>query len=160
MKKFNRTRLVWNSVLIMFQFILTYDCSFVFDGKYDLKVPLDDDIDMKIEAFNFQGGQYKKIGEKRFDKFCASVYDDMTEKQFAKFYAASTLKVPFGTCPFPAGESEITNLMVDDDGILPPYIPGGEKWRADVRFLKKTKILGGFNVYALIRNEQSLLKGG
>ena len=115
---------------------------------------------MKVEGFNFQGGQYKKLGEKMFDKFCKSVYDDYIKKTYEDFEAASSLKVPFGTCPLPAGINEVTNLMIEENGLLPPYVPGGEKWRVDVRFLREEVVLGGYNVYALIRNEQSLLKGG
>ena len=128
-------------------------------GKYNLKVPLDDENDVKVEAYNFQGGQYKKMGDKKLDNFCKSLYQEAVEKPFSQFYEASSFKIPFNTCPFPAGENEVNNLIVDDNGMLPPYIPGGEKWRLDVRYLKQDKVLGGFNVYAMIRNEQSLLKG-
>lgn len=123
-------------------------------------MPLDDDIDMTIEAFNFQGGQYKKMLDKRFDKFCKSLYVEVIKGPYAKFYDSSTIKLPFGTCPYPEGKNEITNLIFDDEGMLPPYIPGGEKWRVDLRFVNKEEVFGGYNVYAMIRNEQSLLKGG
>ena len=125
-----------------------------------MKVPLGDEIDMKIEAFNFQGGQYKKMGDKKLDKFCLSLYQDSFEKPYKQYYDAITVKVPFGTCPYPAGINEINNMMIEEDGFLPKYVPGGEKWRIDVRFLKKGEVLGGYNVYALLRSEESLLKGG
>ena len=128
-------------------------------GKYNLKVPLDDEIDMTIKAFNFQSGQYKKIFEKQLNQFCTTVYIDAFKEPHLSFYDASSFKVPFDTCPFPAGKNEVTNLMVDENGMFPPYIPGGEKWRVDVRFLREEIVLGGYNVYALLRNEQSLLKG-
>ena len=129
-------------------------------GKFTLKIPLDDDIDMLVEAFNFQGGQYKKLGDKTFAKFCASLYNDFFGNIYAKMYEASKVKIPFGTCPYPAGENEFTNLMFTDNGMLPPYIPGGEKWRLDFRFLKNGEVLGGYNAYIIIRSERSLLLGG
>ena len=128
-------------------------------GKYDLKLSLDDEIDIFVEALNFQGGQYKKMFDKRLDKFCTTLYVDTFKNSYNRFNDASLVKIPFGTCPYPSGKNEINNLMFDDDGLLPPYIPGSEKWKAEIRFLKNEEILGGFNIYAIIRSEQSLMKG-
>ena len=148
-------------LLIIFQIPNTNSVhSFVVSGKYNLKMSLDDEIDIKVEAFNFQGGQYKKMVEKQLNQFCTTLYIDAFKEAHSVFYEASSLQVPFYTCPFPAGENEITNLMIDEKGMLPPYIPGGEKWRIDVRFLKNAEVLGGYNVYGLIRSDESLLKGG
>lgn len=129
------------------------------NGKYNLKVPLDDGIDITVEAFNFQGGQYKKMADKLLNKFCESAYEERTKDGYSQFFEASTVKIPFGTCPYPAGKNELNNFMIDENGVLPAYVPGGEKWKVDVRFLKGGKILGGYNAYVLVRSEQSLLKG-
>lgn len=120
---------------------------------------LDNGIDIFVEAHNFQGGQYKKMGEKKLDKFCDTLYTDTFKEPFNDFYVASTAKIPFGTCPFPAGDNELTNLMFSDNGFLPPYIPGGEKWKIDIGFRQKGVVLGGVNIYAILRNERTLLKG-
>lgn len=53
--------------------------------------------------------------------------------------------------------NEVHNFNVEDNGTLPPYIPGGEKWRADVRFIQDGVELGGYNLYAIIRSEKKLL---
>lgn len=125
-----------------------------------MNVSFDDEFDVLVGAFNFHGGQYKKIGDKTFYKFCKTLYLDKFKEPYSRFYDASSFKVPHKTCPFPAGQNEITNLMFSENGLLPPYVPGGEKWRIDVRFVKNNEILGGLNMYGLLRNEQSLLRGG
>ena len=130
------------------------------NGRFKLKIPLDNSIDFLIEAFNFQGGQYKKIGSRMMKEFCNSFYVVPYKNEYAKFSEASSVKVPFGTCPFPTMDNLITNWMISDNGILPPYLPGGEKWRINVRFSKKDKVLGGYNLYGLIRNQETLMQGG
>lgn len=128
-------------------------------GKYILKIPLGNDIDVFVEAFNFQGGQYKKMGEKKIKDYCKTLYTDTYKKTFDDFNAASTVKVPFGTCPYPVMENVVTNFHISDDGQF-PYIPGGEKWKIHIRFVKDNEVLGGYNMYALLRNEQTLMKVG
>ena len=127
-------------------------------GKYNLKLPLDDDIDIFVEALNFQGGQYKKIGDKRLNKFCTTLYTDSFKKVFDDYYEASLVKTPFGTCPFPVMQNEVTNFYISEDGMLPQYIPGGEKWKIHMRFIKDSDVLGGYNIYMLIRNEKTMIK--
>ena len=97
------------------------------NGEYELKLPLDDSYDMFIEAFNFQGGQYKKMGDKKLEKVCKTLYVDAFRKEYAKFYETSLVKIAHGTCPVPVRKNQIANWMISDNGILPPYIPGGEK---------------------------------
>ena len=119
-----------------------------------------DDVDMDFKAYNFQSGQYKKLFEKRMDKLCKSLFDEANRGPYQKFYEASSHKVPFGTCPYPKLNNTVTDLLINSNGAIPPYIPGGEKWRIDVRFIKNNEILGGYNLYALLRNEESLMNGG
>lgn len=124
-------------------------------------MPLGDDIAMMVEGFNFQGGQYKKMGDKFMDQgICKSLYVDAFKSEYDKFYAASSVKIPYGTCPFPAVNNTVTNLMFSDSGLMPPYIPGGEKWRIDLKYFKNRELLGGYNIFGLVRNDQSLLQGG
>lgn len=117
-------------------------------------------MDMLLQGFNLQGGQYKMIAEKKLDNFCKSIYIDAVKSEYEKYYEASVPSIPFGTCPYPAGDYVITNLLLNDIGILPPYIPGGEKWRLDFRYYQGEQMVGGYDVYALVRNEKSIMQGG
>lgn len=70
-----------------------------------------------------QGGQYKKIAEKRVDKLCEVLYEDNKyEEIFNEFQTSSDKPVPFKTCPYPAGTYEMTKLFVEDKGRLPAYV--------------------------------------
>lgn len=41
--------------------------------------------------------------------------------------------------------------MIKEDGkLLPEYLPGGEKWRGDIRFFREKKNLGGYRAYMTI----------
>jgi hypothetical protein len=65
------------------------------------------------------------------------------------------------TWPYPTGKNEIKNYYVTDYGnLLPPYIPGGEKWRIEVRYIKDGEVVGGYEVYGILRNQNSLMNGG
>ena len=129
------------------------------NGKYQIKISIDNSYDVLIEAFNFQGGQYKKFGDRKLEKFCKSLYIEPVKNTYAKFYGASSVKVPFGTCPFPAMDNVISNLMISDNGMLPPYLPGGEKWRVSFNFFKNGEVMGGYNLDVLLRNQQTLMQG-
>lgn len=77
-----------------------------------------------------------------------------------KFDESQKISVPWASCPYPAGPNEISNLMVQDfASFLPPYIPGGEKWKVEVRFVKDGVEAGGYNAYGILRSEQSILDG-
>lgn len=114
-----------------------------------------------MKALNFQGNQYKMFFEKDFGKFCEVVYaTDDFKKAFEDFHNHATVKVPKDTCPYPKGQNEIKNFLVKDvDKMLPPYLPGGEKWQFQIRFIKDGEILGGFNSYGIIRTQESLMNG-
>lgn len=109
-------------------------------------------------AYNFQGGQYKKYGEKTFDTECTTLYNDTFQEQFEKFQSCQKYPVEWKTCPYPTGPNEIRDYFVDDyTSMLPPYIPGGEKWKLEYKVLKDDELLGGANLYLTLRNEKSLL---
>ena len=140
---------------------IDYFYSFVLNGNYHLKRPMGDDIIMIVEAHNFQSGQYKKMGEKLMDQgLCKALYVDAFKSEYMKFYDASSVKIPFGTCPYPSVNNTLTNLMFSDPGLMPPYIPGGEKWRIDLKYFLNDEFLGGYRIFGLVRNERSLLQGG
>lgn len=106
---------------------------------------------------NFQGGQYKKLAEKSIDNICKNLYNETLLEQFEHFQASQKTPVPWKTCPYPTGPNEIINYYTDAGSMLPAYIPGGEKWKLEIRFSKDGEVLGGYNIYALVRNEKSLL---
>jgi hypothetical protein len=117
-----------------------------------------DDLDMYGVGLNFQGNQYKKLFDKTLNHFCSTYYIDLYKPYFEDYQSHTTHPVAWKTCPYPAGSNEVRNFMVEDDGkLLPPYIPGNEKWKAEIRFLRNGTALGGFNIYASIRSEESIL---
>ena len=104
-------------------------------------------------GFNLQGGQYKQMIEKSFEHMCDALYIEVHKSFFERYQEHTTNPVPWKTCPYPAGSNEVNNFLVEDTGnILPPYIPGNEKWKIEARFLREGKTLGGYNIYAILRN--------
>ena len=114
-------------------------------------------MSMEVSGFNFQAGQYKKLVEKKFEKYCETMYQESFKFYYEQFQSSTDHPTPWKACPFPAGENEVHNFLIEDIGLLPPYIPGSEKWRADIRFFKNDKVVGGYNVYGIIRNEEKIL---
>lgn len=108
-----------------------------------------------------QGGQYKQMVDKKFTNFCNTLYMEGSKAFFENYQAHTTNPVPWKTCPYPAGSNEVKNFHVEDSELLlPPYIPGGEKWKIEMRFLRKGEILGGYNIFATLRSAESLLESG
>lgn len=121
-------------------------------------MPLDDSFSGMGTGLNFQGGQYKKIGDKQLDTLCTTLYNETYRVAFEDFQTYQKYPVAWKTCPYPAGPNEIMDFCIEDYGsMLPPYIPGGEKWKLEVRLLKDGKVLGGYNLYLILRTEKSLL---
>ena len=113
---------------------------------------------MIVTVKNFRGGNYKKLFEKFIPNYCECVYVEEFKEYYESFQAALTLPQLWKACPYLAGKNEVHNFYASDNGFLPPYIPGGsEKWRLDVRFFKGDVVLGGYNLYVLVRNQESLL---
>jgi len=125
-----------------------------------LKRDIGDELIVVLNALNLQGGQYKQIITKNLGKFCDALYEKYPgiEDYFNFFHQHAKVKVPWKTCPYSKGVNDVTNLLVDDIGnMLPPYIPGGEKWKIEVRYFENDVVVGGYNIYATLRSEQSLL---
>lgn len=109
-------------------------------------------------ALNFQGNQYKKIGDKNIKNFCSTVYMDNHQELFEDYQSHTSNPVPWKTCPYPKGSNEVKNFLLKNSAsLLPPYIPGGEKWKIEVRFFRGEAELGGYNIYGLLRSNASLL---
>lgn len=101
------------------------------------------------------------MGEKDLGKCCEALYQDAFETTFNDVFEHARVKVPWKTCPYPKGENELKNYLLKNiQDLLPPYLPGGEKWQIQLRLYKGGEVLGGYNIFALLRNEQSLLAGG
>jgi hypothetical protein len=128
------------------------------NGKYVLKLSGGDNFDFSIAVHNFNGGQYKKISEKRLYKFCETLYNETFKSSFEEFQSYQKTTIPWKTCPYPAGPNEIINFMVNDYAeYLPPYMPGSEKWKVEVRFYDGEEMMGGYNFYCLLRNMKTLM---
>jgi hypothetical protein len=107
-----------------------------------------------------QGGEYRKIFESTVNEFCKNGYNETFKPYYDDFQAASTPQVPWKTCPYPEGKYKLKNFRMEDHGsLIPPYLPGSERWQMQVRHLKDDEAYGGFNIYVTLRTEQSLLAG-
>lgn len=119
---------------------------------------LGEDVSVHGAGLNLQGGQYKQMIEKTFGNFCHSLYMQTSKIFFESYQGHTTNPVAWNTCPYPAGQNEVKNFMVDDGFfMLPEYIPGSEKWKVVIRFSRHGEVLGGYNIYVTLRNEHSLL---
>lgn len=113
-----------------------------------------------LEGQNLQGGQYKKMFEKNYDHFCDIFYAPEHKVYYEDYQSHVTDPVPWNTCPYPSGPGEVTNYLLDGaDNILPPYMPGNEKWKLVVRMLRDGKVLGGYDFYVIFRNMKTLIEG-
>jgi hypothetical protein len=123
-------------------------------------MPLDDSLTYEITALNLQGGEYRKIFHLEFDGLCKHAYNETYRSYFENFQAKQDHTVKWKTCPYPAGPNRVNKFYIEDYGnLIPPYIPGNERWLIKNRFVKNGKPIGGSNAYGILRNEQSLLNG-
>jgi hypothetical protein len=107
-----------------------------------------------------QGGEYRKIFEVQTYEICKNGYNETLRPYFDDFQAASTPKVAWKTCPYPAGKYDVKNFRFEDYGsLIPPYMPGSERWQMQLRYFRDGKAYGGYNAYATLRTEKSLLAG-
>ena len=51
------------------------------------------------------------------------------------------------------GNHSAKNFAIREAKILPPYLPGGEKWKFEVKFFKGLEQVGGYVVYATITKD-------
>lgn len=131
---------------------------FVINGKFTVKQELGEDMDIHGAAYNLQGGQYKQMVEKKFVNFCNTVYMNTNKFIFENYQSHTTNPVEWKTCGYPAGSNEVKNFLVDDNVFpLPPYVPGGEKWKIEIRMVRAGEVLGGYDIYANLRSNETLL---
>jgi hypothetical protein len=109
---------------------------------------------------NMQGGNYKKTLEGSMNEICKNGYNETFRPYFDNLQSAQTPKVAWKTCPYPANKYELKNFRFEDYGsLLPPYLPGSERWQLQIRYAREGEVYGGFNMYVTMRNKQSLLAG-
>lgn len=101
------------------------------------------------------------IAEKKLGKFCEALFStDSLKLAYADFHDHCIVNVPWKSCPYPKGRNEVKGFYIQDlDQNLPPYLPGGEKWQFQIRYLKDEEEIGGYNFFVLVRSEKSLLDG-
>lgn len=159
-KKLNRTTWAKKTKTVNIIFMKIFS-SYVLNGNYTLLMPIENFHIASGAAFNLQGGQYKKMGDNFVTNLCEGMYNESTRSYFESFQASQSNPVPWNTCPYPSGPNTINNMLIDDYArFLPPYIPGSERWKLQTRLgLTREKILGGYNFYIIIRNQNSLLDG-
>lgn len=132
------------------------------NGKVDILQEITDDHELHVSFYNFDAGQYKKYFiDKNFTKLCTSFTEDELMKDAIKDIIANTeSKIELGKCPWPAGILNAKNYM-PEDSFLPPYISmASEKWRTDIVLYKNGELQGGLIIYALLRNDETLMKIG
>lgn len=134
----------------------------VLTGKLEILQEISDDHSLQVSLFNFDAGQYKKYFiEKNFTNLCTSFTEDDLMKDAVKDIVDHLdSKIELGKCPWPAGEINVKNYF-PEDSFLPPYISmASEKWRVEARFYKGADFQGGFIVYCLLRNDETLMNLG
>jgi hypothetical protein len=140
-KKFNRT-------------------TYVLNGAYELRKPIHDEMTYLFEGFNLQGGQYKKMFENIQKKPCSFIFKPLHRKYIEDFRKASSTPIKLDVCPIAPMNNTLTNYVLKDYGLIPFHVPGNEKWRIDVRYVNENdKIVGGYDIYGILRTEKSLLEG-
>lgn len=131
------------------------------DGKYSVLQTFHDSMVVSATGLNFVAGQYKKIFDKMIEQPLTTMYSyTKLQPYFDGFQRSQKVQYPWLTNPYPFGDNEITSLAVEDyDSMVPPYIPGGEKWKFEVRVFFNNELLGGGDLYVTVRNQRSLLEG-
>lgn len=88
---------------------------------------------------------------------CDVIYGKSLEEEFRRAFAHTNISVPFGTCPIPAQWIGVKDYLLKDLGdYLPPYVPGNERWKITVRFLKEENVESIICFYLILRDEQKL----
>lgn len=139
------------------KFIFKFNSRTVASGIFEIKLPVDNSVILSFEAFNFDAGQYKKIFGRTLGGFCDIIYDPSFKDVTQDFWNHINISVPYGSCPLPSQVLYVNDHPLKDLGeYLPPYIPGGERWKVNLWFSKNEKIIGGLTEYAIIRDNQKL----
>jgi hypothetical protein len=68
--------------------------TYAVNGIFTEKLRFDDEIKIKIEGYNLQGGEYRKLGERSFEKPCTS-FKESFGPPYADFLTYTNLTI----CP-------------------------------------------------------------
>jgi hypothetical protein len=118
-------------------------------------------VNVGFKAFNHNAGQYKLIFQRNLGPFCDAMYEEHLKQTYIELESTVNDSIPYKTCPVKPKGYRVTNYAPKNLGdYLPQYVPGGERWMLNFYYEKNQEILGGWNIYALLRNNQSLLKYG
>jgi hypothetical protein len=129
----------------------------VFTGYAVINRPLDNSIELGFEAYNLQGGQYKLMFNRLVGKFCDSVYEPHLKEDTEKFFQRSNISITFGECPISPRAFTFNDFAPEGIGeFLPQYVPGNERWKLRIFLEENGKRTGSFDIYALLRNQQSM----
>jgi hypothetical protein len=129
----------------------------VFDGSYTVKQDIHNDMYFHVSAFNLQGGQYKLMIEKDLGNVCDFVYSEDHKQIYGDLMSHHEPSVPFNTRPFPRGQFTIKNYLIKGiNEMIPPYVPGSEKWKALVEYRLNETILGGATFYTTLINDKNM----
>lgn len=101
--------------------------SYVMNGEYFLKIPLDNSLSFKMTFMNFRGGEYKQFAERFFPNYCDSIYINGFKSYYEDFQSTLTTPQPWKACPYLPGKNKVNNYMFFDKGFFPAYVTGGEK---------------------------------
>lgn len=129
------------------------------NGLWQIKNHLDDSFILSFEAFNFAGGQYKKIFGRSVGPFCELLYEQHVEKEVRRWFAHTNISVPYGTCPLPPQFIYTNDWSPKDAGdYIPPYVPGNERWKVTLWLSKNEETISGFTIYGILRDNQKLIE--
>ena len=129
----------------------------MFDGSYTQKINGSNDITLHCYGYNFQGGQYKLMVEKHLGQLCDFFFNEMHKEVWEDVMNHSDKFIPGKTCPFPAGLYTIRNYMLKGlVEMIPPYVPGSEKWKGVAEYRLNETVLGGMTFYFTLINDKNM----
>lgn len=132
-------------------------CSSVYSGYFQTFKTIGNDYHVEVEASNLQGGQYKVMLVKNFGPFCDLIWQETVRDEINRYRQHMNLTIEDNQCPFPPLITTLQDYTPKDFGeYLPEYIPGNERWKMKVMFMKNKKIAGSYDVYIILRSKESM----
>lgn len=123
-----------------------------------MKQALGEDVDVYLAAWNYESGLYKRYIERTLKNFCETLYWPANKEFFEDYQAHTTHPVAWNTCPYPKGSNRVINYQLSNyEKFLPPYLPGGEKWKGEIKFSRDGVVLGGYNIFGTLSSNYTLL---
>lgn len=68
------------------------------NGSYDINTLIEDSLNLFATMYNFQVGQYKKLGEKLIERVCSTLYNKIFREYLEKVQGIN-LKLPGKLAP-------------------------------------------------------------